>query len=164
VAPGNVIIAARAPSGPPDLASVATTLAVDRFTSVVVHGLTTGASIKLTVFEETDTQPAAGSTRIRVFHAAATFPVGLNVFFTALADPNLPPTPTFALGTYQGLSTFQTLDSSVSYRIRITQAASGDLLFDTQSASGITFASRSVVTLVIVPSKSGSTVNLSALP
>ena len=37
------------------------------------------------------------------------------------------------------------------------------MLFDTLS-SGVRFESRSVITLVIVPSVRGSTINLSALP
>lgn len=160
---GASIIAARSPDGPPDLASTATTLSADRFNSVVAHGFAR-SNMKLTVFEETNTQPASGSTRVRMFQAAATITERLDVFFTALTDQVLPVTPSFVLANYQDLSLFQTLDSAASYRIRITQPATGTLLFDTLSASGVSFASGSVVTLVIVPARVRTTINLSALP
>ena len=80
---GNTVLAVRAPSGPPDLATIATTLVVDRFTSAVAHGGLGGTGIKLTVFEETNAQPATGSTRIRLFHAASNIPGRLNVYFSS---------------------------------------------------------------------------------
>jgi hypothetical protein len=156
---GSATFASRASSGTVDLATATATLVKDRFYSVLAYG--TLGQARLRVFEETNDRPSAG-IRVRVFHAAPG--VGsLNVYFTPASTTTLPATPTFTIATYETLSSLADL-AELSHRIRITPSNNtSTVLYDSGNVA-VGFGSRAVATLVVLPSNSGSFLNLSALP
>jgi hypothetical protein len=156
---GPASFASRASSGTVDLATATTTLVKDRFYTVLAYG--TIGQPRLRVIEEINDRPTAG-IRVRIFNAVPGS-VGLNVYFTPASASTLPPTPTFTVGAYDAaLGDFGEL-AELNHRIRITAAGSTAVLYDS-GTSAVGFGSRAVVTLVALPSNSGSNLNLSALP
>ena len=160
---GGTNVAIRTLNGSADLASSSVNAAKDSFLSALAYG--TLASPRVRFFEENSSQPGSGDTRIRFFHANSTN-APLNVYLTSLSGPLN--TPTFQLAGYEALSDFATISGGNSnvYRIRITpQDSTTTVLFDSGASSpGVTFSGRSVITLVVAPSNSGSFLNLMVLP
>jgi hypothetical protein len=157
---GPASFASRAPSGTTDLATATHTLVKDRFYTVLAYG--TLGQPRLRVFEEINDRPAAG-IRVRFFNAVPGS-TGLDVYFTPTSASTLPATPSFSVGAYDvAVGDFHEL-AELNHRIRVTAAGSRTVLYDSGSTSAVAFASRAVVTLVVLPSNSGSFLNLSALP
>lgn len=165
-AAGASTIAVRAPNTSTDLASINTTLVKDRSVTALAYGNSSagGGGVKLRMFEEVEAQPDAGNTKIRVFHAASGRST-LNVYFTTLTG-SLPSQPMFVLTTYENLTAFTTMSVGAGYRIRIQEVTTGSpqTVFDSGGTRAADFASRSVVTLVVVPSNDSGKVNLAVLP
>lgn len=156
---GPASFASRAQSGTTDLATATATLVKDRFYTVLAYG--TLGQPRMRVFEEINDRPAAG-IRVRFFNAVPGS-TGLNVYFTPASASTLPPTPTFTVGAYDvAVGDFREL-AELNHRIRVTAAGSSAVLYDSGTSS-VGFGSRAVVTLVVLPSNSGSFLNLAALP
>lgn len=156
---GPASFASRAQSGTTDLATATATLVKDRFYTVLAYG--TLGQPRMRVFEEINDRPTAG-IRVRIFNAVPGS-TGLNVYFTPASTSTLPPTPTFTVGAYEVLVDFREL-AELNHRIRITAAGNSSTVLYDSGSSAVGFGSRAVVTLVALPSNTGSFLNLAALP
>ena len=137
------------------------------YTSMVALGsLAEGMSFK--GWSESTTQPSSGQVKLRVLHASAMLSA-VDVYLTTCSSSSCTDisltslTPQFTLDSLGTLSDFLTLES-LSWRIRITpKSTPSTVLYDL--STGVDFASRSVITLVMVPRTTGSSLpEIMALP
>jgi hypothetical protein len=128
-------------------------------TSVLAYGALS-QSVKLRYFDESNAAADAGSTKLRIFHAAPSLEA-LDLYVTN-TDSLSGLAPTITVSDYETLSAFVTLASD-AYRLRITASGNqSSVLFD--SSTKATLAGKAVVTLLVVPRTSGSLPNLVLLP
>lgn len=120
---------------------------LETYTTALVYGPTTA---KLLFIDENSSEPASGSTRLRVFQAASTAGA-LDVYVTATNVTDLtaltPDVEGLAYDSNASMNAPVTLDSG-TYRIHLTAADSKTPLY---RSANVTFPSRSVVALVVIP-------------
>ena len=130
----------------------------DGYTTAIAYGAL-ATSMKFKYLDESNAAASSGSTKVRLFHAAASLGA-LDVYITNTSSLS-GLSPDLQVSAYEELSSFISKDSG-SYRVRITSSGNqSNVLFDFTTL--LNLASKAVITLVIVPRASGSLPNMTAL-
>jgi hypothetical protein len=131
------------------LTSFSTDLAKGKYSTVLAYG--TGTAPKVLVLDDNTGEPADNKTLVRVINAAPDAG-SLDVYLTGASEDLAAATPLQAdamLGTVGAWVTRDSASGSSAQRLRITSKGSKtDVRLD---VSGITLASRQLLTLVITP-------------
>lgn len=141
------------PSSATILATRNASLGKDTYYSLLAYGKSGALATQL--LEETQSTPASGKTLVRVINTAPDAG-NLDVYLTGSSDALSQAAPLQSAAAYGTLGNFVTINSG-TWRLRVTLAGTAtDLRLD---ASGLAFADKGVVTLVLSPGRGGVLVN-----